>query len=179
MACGTVYTLKFRGKWKLFQCSFHLLFTGVKGGGDYKSIIHLLVQLLDGRPCDSNKAAFCIYCKGRRYCSLKEHENEHLKNYDCTNADCCARSKIEHAGYFERRTDIRTLFGIAIIDIIFDISPHASLRITGLRHITTSALFFSRMFFCIEHLLRDFLLIAFSYGAADQLRKCASVLRYN
>ncbi len=44
-ASGTVYTLKFRGKLNLIN-SFNVAFTYYLGGGDYKSIIHLLVQLL-------------------------------------------------------------------------------------------------------------------------------------
>jgi len=68
------------------------------------------------------------------------------------------RWRIHSPEFWKRRTDVGCIFGIALLAILFDISPHAPLRIA-------------------EHLVRDFLLCVFEKGGALLLKSAIKTVQ--
>jgi hypothetical protein len=112
-----------------------------RAGADYKCITQVFLYMIVGLKTFAQHVKetgqFCYLCKALRFCMDSNHKDKPDK-YSCGACSDSMRRRIGSPIFRKRRDDIACIFGIAILSILFDISPHAPLRIGGIQRTVLS-----------------------------------------
>lgn len=104
-------------------------------GGDMKFLQGVIIYRTDTEDKASfdvcakreKKGDLCFLCPSKRFCA--EHGEKKL--YSCSRCSHL-RSNITSPEFRKRRSDVATIFGFGVLKVVFDVYPHAVMRICGI-----------------------------------------------